>query len=296
MHLRLAFSPCPNDTYIFDALVHQRIDTEGLTFSVHLGDVEELNQLAFAGEMDVTKLSYHAYGHLTKSYQLLNAGSALGRGVGPLLATSDTNWSRASRQSTGLTIASQLLGKDKKSKGNWAPPAGAKVAIPGTYTTANYLLGLAFPGVETKEEVLFSDIEARVLSGEFAAGLLIHENRFTYHERGLHKIADLGEFWEAETGLPIPLGGIVIKKSLPKAVRETFDRVLARSVQYAFDHPEASAAYVAQHAQEMDAEVRKKHIALYVNDFSLDLGKEGHAAVAAFLRQGRERGVLPVQS
>ena len=270
MHLSLAYSPCPNDTFIFDALVHQRIDTEGLTFEVHLGDVEELNQLAFDEKMDITKLSYHAFGHLTDRYELLEAGSALGRGVGPLLVTADVAMAN-----------SQVLRKDDP------------VAIPGEYTTANYLLGLAYPNLTNKQAVLFSDIEERVVSGEFMAGLLIHENRFTYHERGLHKIADLGEFWEQQTGLPIPLGGIVIRKSLPENIRQTFDRVLARSVAYAFDHPEASAAYVAEHAQEMDADVRRKHINLYVNEFSRGLGKEGRAAVAAFLTQGRERGVLP---
>ena len=282
MHLSLAYSPCPNDTFIFDALVHGRIDCEGFTFDVHLGDVEELNQLAFAGKMDVTKLSYHAYGHLTNTYTLLNAGSALGRGVGPLLVTANPDLALAWEQSTvGNSQPTGLL------------PPNAKVAIPGQYTTANYLLGLANPVPMQTTEVLFSDIEDRVLSGEFDAGLLIHENRFTYHERGLHKIADLGGYWEATTGLPIPLGGIVIRKDLPTDVRDRFDRVLARSVQYAFDHPEASAGYVAEHAQEMDAEVRRQHIALYVNQFSLDLGEEGWAAVAAFLRQGRERGVLP---
>ncbi|OAV45612.1 menaquinone biosynthesis family protein [Lewinella sp. 4G2] len=282
MKLTLAYSPCPNDTFIFDALVHHRIDTEGLEFEVHLGDVEELNQLAFRGEMDVTKLSYHAYGHLTDQYALLNAGSALGRGVGPLLVTANKE----------LALP-QVVSNGDEPANNWWKYPNPKVAIPGKYTTANYLLGLAYPGLVNKEEVLFSDIEGRVLSGEFTAGLLIHENRFTYHERGLHKIADLGEYWEEQTGLPIPLGGIVIRKNLPQEVRETFDRVLARSVRYAFENPDASAAYVAEHAQEMDAEVRRKHIELYVNEFSRDLGTEGHAAVKAFLEQGRERGVLP---
>lgn len=279
MQLTLGFSPCPNDTFIFDALVHGRIDTEGLSFDVRLGDVEELNRLAFAGELDVTKLSYHAFGHLTDTYRLLNAGSALGRGVGPLLVTADEGWARTQVQST-----------DDKSK---VFPANLPVAIPGRYTTANYLLGLAHPQLHNKQEVLFSDIEARVLSGEFRAGLLIHENRFTYHERGLHKLMDLGEYWESTTGYAIPLGGIVVRRSLPEDVQRTFDRVLARSVQYAFDHPDASAAYVAAHAQEMDPEVRRKHIGLYVNDYSLDLGEEGRAAVLGFLTQGMERGVIP---
>lgn len=275
MHLSLAYSPCPNDTFIFDAMVHGRIDTEGLSFAVTLGDVEDLNQRAFRHEMDVTKLSYHAYGHLTDAYALLSAGSALGRGVGPLLVTADPNWA------------------DEAGKWKYREDAATTVAIPGKFTTANYLLGLAYPNLPAKEEVLFSEIEDGVLSGKFTAGLLIHENRFTYHERGLHKIADLGSFWEEKTGLPIPLGGIVIHKRVPKEIREKFDHVLARSVEYAFTHPEASAAYVAAHAQEMDPEVRRQHIELYVNDFSQNLGEEGRAAVAAFLSQGVARGVLP---
>lgn len=288
MLLTLGFSPCPNDTFIFDALVHGRIDTEGLTFDVRLGDVEELNQLAFAGELDVTKLSYHAFGYLTETYALLNAGSALGRGVGPLLVTAD-------KALAGVFAArTQVQRKDEGATGQRTnDPTIQTVAIPGKYTTANYLLGLAQPHLTDKQEVLFSDIESRVLSGEFTAGLLIHENRFTYHERGLHKLMDLGEYWESTTGHAIPLGGIVVKRSVPTQVKQTFDRVLARSVQYAFDHPDASAAYVAAHAQEMDPEVRRKHIALYVNQYSLDLGTEGSAAVAGFLGQGRERGVIP---
>jgi 1,4-dihydroxy-6-naphthoate synthase len=285
LNLTLGYSPCPNDTFIFDALVHDRIDTEGLEFDVRLGDVEELNRLAFAGELDVTKLSYHAFGHLTATYALLNAGSALGRGVGPLLVTAD--WSVAE----AYQAQPQVQGEEKKARGGLQP--NAPVAIPGKFTTANYLLGLAFPELKNKEEVLFSDIEERLFLGDFSAGLLIHENRFTYHKRGLYKIMDLGEFWEGNTGFAIPLGGIVIKRTLPTEVQRTFDRVLARSVQYAFDHPDASADYVAAHAQEMDPEVRRKHIDLYVNQYSLDLGPEGRAAVLGFLAQGRERGVIP---
>lgn len=284
MQLTLGFSPCPNDTFIFDALVHGRIDTEGLTFDVRLGDVEELNRLAFAGELDVTKLSYHAFGYLTDTYALLNSGSALGRGVGPLLVTADKSLAE------DFPAQTQVQGKGKNS--NILLPE-TPVAIPGKYTTANYLLGLAQPQLANKQEVLFSAIESRVLSGEFTAGLLIHENRFTYHERGLHKLMDLGEYWETTTSHAIPLGGIVIKRAVPPGVQKTFDRVLARSVRYAFNHPAASAEYVAAHAQEMDAEVRRKHIALYVNQYSLDLGTGGRAAVARFLDQGRDRGVIP---
>ena len=273
MPLSLGFSPCPNDTYIFDALVHHRIDTEGLTFDVTLADVEELNRLAFREQLDITKLSYHAYAYLTDRYALLNAGSALGRGVGPLLV--------------------RRAGSNVLTPNDTADPSQLRVAVPGKYTTANYLLGLAYPTLTNKTEVLFSDIEAGVLDGAYDAGLVIHENRFTYHERGLEKIADLGEYWEQTTGLPIPLGGIVAHHRLGTGVRAKIDRVLARSVAYAFEHPEASAAYVRQHAQEMDPEVTKKHIALYVNDYTRDLGTEGRAAVAHFLADGRAKGIVP---
>ena len=295
MQLSLGFSPCPNDTFIFDALVHGRVDTEGLSFAVHLADVEELNRRAFAGELDVTKLSYHAYGHLIKQYQLLNAGSALGRGVGPLLVTADRDLyervqarPQAKRQQVPTRSAMQT--DDDISQ---LVAANAPVAIPGRYTTANYLLGLALPHLTDKREVLFSDIEQRVLSGEFTAGLLIHENRFTYHERGLHKLLDLGDYWERQTQQPIPLGGIVARRDLPNDVIAKMDRVLARSVAHAFAHPDDSADYVAAHAQEMDPEVRRQHIQLYVNEYTRSLGVAGHAAVDAFLRQGRKRGVLP---
>jgi 1,4-dihydroxy-6-naphthoate synthase len=268
LHLTLGFSPCPNDTYIFDALVHGRIDTEGLTFSPTLADVEELNQRAFRDELDITKLSYHAFGHLTDRYRLLNSGSALGRGVGPLL----------------VKLKSENFGGVTKH---------TRVAIPGQFTTANYLLGSAYPMITDKQEVLFSDIEDAVLSGNFDAGLLIHENRLTYAQRGLEKIADLGEYWEEQTGFPIPLGGIVIKRDYPQELQERVDRVVQRSVQYAFDHPQASADYVATHAQAMDPTIRRQHIELYVNKYTYHLGDEGRTAVHHFIEDGRRKGILP---
>ena len=267
MKVSLGFSPCPNDTYIFDALVHGRVDTEGIAFDVSLADVEDLNQRAFSAALDVTKLSYHAFGHLTSVYKLLASGSALGRGVGPLLVTKKENFGGVSKHSC--------------------------IAIPGRYTTANYLLGLAYPKATDKQAVLFSEIERLVLDGIYDAGVLIHENRFTYAQRGLRKIADLGTYWEETTGLPIPLGGIAVRRSLPVEIQQRVGRVLTRSVRYAFDHPEASAEYVRQHAQEMDAEVRRKHIALYVNKYTLALGKEGRAAVDYFLADGRAKGIIP---
>lgn len=265
--LTLGFSPCPNDTFIFDALVHHRIDTEGLEFAVVLEDVEALNQRAFRGELDVTKLSYHAFGHLVANYRLLRSGSALGRGVGPLLVSKTENF--------GGVTSSTL------------------VAVPGQYTTANYLLGLAYPQVRRRRQLLFSDIEAAVLSGEVDAGLLIHENRFTYAERGLHKIADLGAYWESTTGYPIPLGGIAVRAELATSIQQRMQRVLRRSVAYAFGHPRESAPYVRAHAQEMEDAVMRQHIALYVNDYTLELGPEGEAAVRHFIEDGRAKGLIP---
>lgn len=261
----LGFSPCPNDTFIFDALVNGRIDTQGLEFDVYLGDVEDLNRKALVGELDVTKLSFRAFGGLTARYTLLNAGCALGRGVGPLLVRA-------------------------KSADTPTPPR--KVAIPGHYTTANYLLGLAYPGITDKTEVLFSDIEEAVLSGEYDAGLLIHENRFTYEERGLEKIRDLGDFWEETTGLPIPLGGIAVKRTIVREQQQQIEGLLLESVKYAIAHPEASSDYVRQHAQAMDPQVMRQHIDLYVNEYTVDLGEAGRSAVRHFITDGRAKGLL----
>lgn len=266
MRISLGFSPCPNDTFLFDALVHGRIDTEGLTFDVRLADVEELNRLAFAGELDVTKLSYHALGHLRDRYALLHAGSALGRGCGPLL------------------IARESLTREQVERG--------RIAIPGKYTTANFLLSLAYPEIRDKREMLFSDIEGAVLAGAVDAGLIIHENRFTYQDKGLVKIIDLGEYWETETGHPIPLGGIVVNRRLDPAVQARIDSVLRRSVAYAFDHPNAALPYVKAHAQEMEEAIMYAHIDLYVNDYSLDLGTEGRAAVAQLYAKAEKLGLL----
>ena len=262
----LGFSPCPNDTFIFDALVNGRIDTEGLTFETVMADVEELNRRALRAELDITKLSFSAFGSLTSRYTLLNAGSALGRGVGPLLV------------------------RAKSAEDEVAVPR--TVAIPGHYTTANYLLGLAYPGISDKTEVLFTDIEDAVLAGEYDAGLLIHENRFTYAERGLQKIVDLGEYWERTAGLPIPLGGIAVRRTLDVEQQRQIDRLVRRSVEYALANPAASREFVKQHAQSMDPEVMRQHIELYVNDYSVDLGEEGRAAVRHFITDGRAKGLL----
>jgi 1,4-dihydroxy-6-naphthoate synthase len=201
MRLTLGFSPCPNDCFMFDAIVNRRIDLEGLEFTARLADVEALNNSAFAGEADVTKLSYHAYAYCTGDYVLLDAGSALGRNCGPLL------------------ISKRAISSQEVASG------GIRIAIPGRFTTANFLLGLAFPEARDKTPLLFSEIESALLDERFDAGLIIHENRFTYADKGLKKIIDLGEYWEGETGAPIPLGGIVIKRSIPDEVKQRVNRV-----------------------------------------------------------------------
>jgi 1,4-dihydroxy-6-naphthoate synthase len=269
MKLSLGFSPCPNDCFMFDAIVNKRIDLEGLAFSERLADVEALNQSAFADEADVTKLSYHAYAYCTDSYVLLDAGSALGRNCGPLL------------------ISKRPISKEEVAAGH------LEIAIPGTYTTANFLLGLAFPAATKKTELVFSAIEAALLNDEYDAGLIIHENRFTYEAKGLKKIIDLGEFWEGETGAPIPLGGIVINRSLPAEVKHTVNRVLRRSIEYAFANRTASLPYVRAHAQEMSEDVMYRHIDLYVNGYSVDLGKEGRRAVELLFERARATGLIP---
>src|SRR4051794_18794757 len=270
MKLTLAFSPCPNDCFIFDAMVHGRIDLEGLEFDVRLGDVEALNTAAFSGDVDITKLSFHAYAYCADHYVLLDSGSALGRNCGPLL------------------ISQRPVSIDEAAAGR------LRIAIPGRYTTANFLLGYAFPLATDKTELLFSDIEPAVLDGRYDAGLIIHENRFTYESKGLKKIIDLGEYWESTTGAPIPLGGIVIRRVLPDDIKQRVNRVLRRSVDYAFAHRDASLPYVREHAQEMDESVMYKHIDLYVNDYSIDLGTEGRRAVALLFDKAEARGVIPV--
>jgi 1,4-dihydroxy-6-naphthoate synthase len=268
MTLTLGFSPCPNDCFMFDAIVNQRIDLEGLDFSVRLADVEALNKAAFAGDVDVTKLSYHAFAYCTRDYVLLDAGSALGRNCGPLL------------------ISSRVISPAEVAEGK------LRIAIPGRFTTANFLLGLAFPGAHDKTELLFSEIEPAVLRGDYDAGLIIHENRFTYADKGLKKIVDLGEFWESETGAPIPLGGIVIRRALPDEVKHTVNRVLRRSVEYGFAHRGASLPFVREHAQEMSEDVMYRHIDLYVNQYSVDLGAEGRRAVGLLFDRAVASGVI----
>ncbi|WP_345949526.1 1,4-dihydroxy-6-naphthoate synthase [Mucilaginibacter sp. PAMB04274] len=273
MKLTLGFSPCPNDTFIFDALIHHKIDTEGLDFEVFYDDVETLNHKAMRGELDVTKLSYHAFAYVANKYVLLDAGSALGFGVGPLLiCKGDEQKAYADLQSENRTI---------------------RIGIPGKYTTANFLLSLAFPNAVNKQEIVFSDIEQALLDDRIEVGLIIHENRFTYQDKGLKKILDLGDYWEKQTGCAIPLGGIVANRKLPVQVQHKVNRVLRRSVEYAFANPKSGLDFIRSHAQEMSEEVMYKHIDLYVNQYSLDFGVEGKKAIQLMFDKAKEHEIIP---
>lgn len=275
MKLSLGFSPCPNDTFIFDAMIHHKVDTEGLSFEVFYEDVETLNQKAFNGDLDITKLSYHAYAYLTENYVLLHSGSALGFGVGPLLICNDP----AILQEGIESLASRI--------GN------LRVGIPGKYTTANFLLGLAFPEAENKMEMKFSDIEPALLNHRIDLGVIIHENRFTYEDKGLLKVIDLGEYWEKLTSCPIPLGGIMVRRSLPEDIKQKVNRIIQRSVMFAIKNPLSGLDFIRSHAQEMSTEVMYKHIELYVNRYSVDLGDEGRRAVKIFFGEALKKGIIP---
>lgn len=274
MNLTLGFSPCPNDTFIFDALIHQKIDTGGYTFDVTYDDVETLNHKAFEGQMDITKLSFHAFAYAVDKYELLDAGSALGFGVGPLLIAKDVE------KKSMVLNRHQGMGT-------------LKVGIPGKYTTANFLLGLAFPELSNKEVFVFSEIENALLTGEIDLGLIIHENRFTYEEKGLIKVRDLGDFWEKETNQAIPLGGIVIRRDLEPKVKKDINLLIKESVKYAFANPEEGMDFIRSHAQEMEEEVIKKHIELYVNKYSEDLGAKGKGAIRDMMERAMHLGVIP---
>jgi 1,4-dihydroxy-6-naphthoate synthase len=252
--------------------VNRRIDLEGLSFTPHLADVEALNRETFSGVADVTKISYHAYAYCRRDYVLLDSGSALGRNCGPLL------------------ISARPVHPDEVRSGK------LRIAIPGVYTTANFLMGLAFPEAQDRTPLVFSEIEGALLDGRFDAGVIIHENRFTYQSKGLFKIVDLGEFWEEQTGSPIPLGAIAIRRSLPDAVKAKVNRLVRRSVEYAFANRQASLPYVRTHAQEMSEEVMYKHIDLYVNQFSVTLGPEGVRAVRMLFEKAAALNLVPVAS
>jgi 1,4-dihydroxy-6-naphthoate synthase len=265
MKLSLGFSPCPNDTFIFDALVNKKIDTEGLDFEPALEDVETLNQWAMQGKLDITKLSFPAFFQSSDKYSLLNSGSALGKGVGPLLISKFES--------------RKLSGQNSKFE-------NSTIALPGMNTTANLLFSFAYPGALNKKFMLFSEIEDWLLKapstggGLGEAGVIIHENRFTYRDKGLHKVLDLGEYWEQKMKLPVPLGGIAVKRSVDKQVSLKIDTLIRKSLEYAFSNYPFITDYVKQHSQTMSEDVMRQHIELYVNDFSLDLG-EGKIAIEA---------------
>ncbi|MBW6484436.1 MAG: 1,4-dihydroxy-6-naphthoate synthase [Vicingaceae bacterium] len=265
--ITIGYSPCPNDTFIFDALVHKKINTEGLDFNVVLEDVEALNQKAFNEDLDVTKLSFHALGFLTHKYVILTSGSALGKGCGPILVQSSD-------------VQNLKL-------------ADARIAIPGKYTTANFLLSIAHPEAINKMEMLFSDIENAVLMGQVDAGLLIHENRFTYEQKGLKKIIDLGEYWEQTTGALIPLGGIAMKRTFPIDIQQKINRLIKKSIEFAFANLESPLSYMQQNAQEMNEEIMMQHVGLYVNEYSLDLGETGKEAINKMFSLAQQKGVIP---
>jgi 1,4-dihydroxy-6-naphthoate synthase len=266
MRLTLGFSPCPNDTFIFEALVHRRVDTEGIEYDWFLADVEELNRRALDGSVDVTKMSFHAYAWAASNYLLLDSGSALGRNNGPLV------------------VSRRKIYPDELND--------ALIAIPGRYTTANLLFSIFWPEAKRKREYLFSDIPEAILSGEVDAGVIIHETRFTYQAMGLQKVADTGEEWDKLTGLPIPLGGIVVRRGISDETAARLNRTIRRSLEYARANPAASLDFIRKNAREMEAEVTREHINLYVNDFSLSLGKEGREAVERLFTVASERKVI----
>lgn len=270
MQLSLGFSPCPNDTFIFHALVSGRVSIPGVEVRPRLEDVETLNELALTGQLDITKVSYGAVPYLLDRYRLLRSGGALGRGCGPLLVARDELPLETLRQGT--------------------------IAIPGRMTTANLLLRLFGPDLPAGHEMVYSDIMPAVARGEVDAGLIIHESRFTFAQHGLVRLVDLGEWWEAETGAPIPLGGIVARRSLGAPVLDAIEEGIRASVDLAFRDPSASERYVAENAQELDAAVTRQHIELYVNDFSLDVGEEGDRAIEELLRRSSEITAPSIQS
>jgi len=276
--LTLGYSSCPNDTFIFYAMIHERIDTRGLSFNETLLDVETLNQKALNSELDITKVSYAAYGYLRNNYALLHSGGALGRGCGPLLVAKE-----------------DFSMDDLRVK---------KIAIPGIMTTAFLLLQLyytdrcsqqsAVSGQPLNVKIMpFHEVMTSVQKGEADAGLIIHESRFTFRSFGLRQIADLGEWWEKLTGLPIPLGGIAAKRAIGEGLHKKINKILRASVEYAFNNRDEPMGYIKEHSQELSDEVINRHINLYVNDLSIDVGQEGEKAVTELLSRAEDAGIIP---
>ncbi|MDP3437910.1 MAG: 1,4-dihydroxy-6-naphthoate synthase [Bacteroidales bacterium] len=271
MKLTLAYSPCPNDTFAFHAMVHSLVDCEGLTFDVNLMDIDTLNKSSAEGIFDICKLSYHAYCYLVDKYIMLRAGSALGFNNGPLLVAK--KGSPLFLENGGIDL--ELLNR-------------SITAIPGEKTTAALLLKIFFPEIENSEPLVFSEIEDAVLTGRYSSGVLIHESRFTYGEKGLCKIADLGDLWHKKFSLPIPLGGIAIRRSIDSQTQQRVNRILKRSIEFALKNPHLSVEYTKCHAREMDRNVLQKHIELFVNQYSVDISEEGERAVETLYRSASE--------
>lgn len=269
--LSLGYSPCPNDTFIFYGMMHGQIETENLLFKELLLDVETLNQKALHTELDISKVSYHAFGHLRKDYCMLRAGGALGKGCGPLLVAKEQY------------SIEELRGK--------------RIAVPGKLTTAYLLLQLFDSSFILHPSSLFvmpfNKILESVKNNEVDAGLIIHESRFTYHLYRLKQIIDLGEWWEKETGFPIPLGGIAAKRALGKELLTKVNNILKQSVEFAMKNRDKPMSYIKEHAQELSEKVINQHIDLYVNNYSLDIGEDGEGAVKELLRRAEDAGVVP---
>lgn len=266
MKVSLGISPCPNDTFIFDALIHQKIDTEGIEFNIVMEDVEALNLKAFQNKLDITKISFNAFTQLSFEYALMNSGAALGFNCGPVLI---------SNKKYDLSDLKKL-----------------RIGIPGKNTTANLLLSLAFPEIKHKKEYLFSEIESGIINEEIDAGLIIHENRFTFEQRGFLKIIDLGEWWEKETNNAIPLGGIIGSRKLSMDLLRKIDKLIKKSVAFAFDNPSSSLSFIQKNAQEMDENIIQQHINLYVNKYSIDLGEIGRNAVHRLFDLAQKRQLI----
>lgn len=272
--LGLGFSSCPNDTFMFHALVHGLVAVPGTHFQVQMADIEALNHRALgetsAPRLPVTKMSASALSFVVEDYAVLRAGAALGRGVGPLVV---------SRPDRGFTALSDLAGKH--------------IAVPGLRTTAYLLLSLFAPSDLRVTALRFDRIMPAVAAGEFDAGLIIHESRFTYQDHGLMALADVGSLWEKETELPLPLGLIAARRDLGTALLREIETAVSDSVRYAFAHPDASRDYIHEHAQELSEDVCKQHIGLYVNQHSVDIGDQGRQALETLLHRGAEVGLLP---
>ncbi|MCK9612600.1 MAG: 1,4-dihydroxy-6-naphthoate synthase [Bacteroidales bacterium] len=264
--IKLGFSPCPNDTFIFDALINKKIDTEGIDFICDAEDIEQLNLRAMDEDLDMTKVSFHTFLHIADKYQLLDAGSSLSTNCGPL-----------------------LIAKNKFSE---PEIDNLSIAIPGKYTTAALLLNYVYPNAKNHHEIIFSKIEKMILKDIVNAGVIIHETRFTYQDKGLIKICDLGCCWEQKTGFPIPLGGIVIRRDMPEELKSKLNRILKNSVEFAFQNPDSSKEFIKEHSVEIEDEIIKKHIELYVNHYTKSLYGKGEEAVKYLFEYGFSQRII----